>query len=65
MRLSLLLPVLYCIGVCGNVSVPLGDTPHYRSYFYAGGAYADDGTGTGEHAFNDQMCVVRRTKIIC
>lgn len=28
-----------------------------REYFYAGGRYVDDGTGTGQHIFTDQMYV--------
>ena len=28
-----------------------------REYFYAGGSYVDDGTGTGQHVFTGQMYV--------
>jgi pimeloyl-ACP methyl ester carboxylesterase len=33
------------------------ETPVSRTYFYAGGRYADDGTGTGQHIFGGQMYV--------
>ena len=36
---------------------PSQETPVSREYFYAGGRYVDDGTGTGQHIFADQMYV--------
>lgn len=35
------------------------ETPVSREYFYAGGRYVDDGSGTGQHVFQDQMYVER------
>ena len=33
------------------------ETSVSREYFYAGGQYVDDGTGTGQHVFKDQIYV--------
>lgn len=33
-----------------NVDAP-PDVPATREYFYTGGGYEDDGTGTGQHIF--------------
>ncbi|TLD31595.1 hypothetical protein PspLS_02542 [Pyricularia sp. CBS 133598] len=33
------------------------EIPAVRTYFMVGGQYVDDGTGTGEHVFRDQMYV--------
>lgn len=33
------------------------EVPCRRSYFYVGGHYADDGTGTGQHVMKEQMFV--------
>ena len=33
------------------------ELPYTRSFLYAGGSYADDGTGKGEHIYHDQMYV--------
>ncbi|KAL8655172.1 MAG: hypothetical protein Q9210_001044 [Variospora velana] len=35
------------------------ELPYSREYFYVGGQYADDGSGTGEHIFENQMYVER------
>lgn len=35
------------------------ELPYIRDYFYTGGHYVDDGTGTGQHIFVDQMYVER------
>jgi hypothetical protein len=42
------------------------ETPVIREYFYVGGRYVDDGTGTGQHIFQDQMYVEKlRLAISC
>lgn len=38
-----------------DMDTTAGETPVSREYFYAGGRYADD--GTGQHIFRDQMYV--------
>jgi len=37
------------------------NAPHTRKYFYAGGHYADD--GTGNHIFKDQVYVEQLTPL--
>lgn len=41
--------------IAGRSVVAAAEEPHVRSFFYAGGGYADD--GTGNHIFRDQMYV--------
>lgn len=40
------------------------ETPVSREYFYAGGRYVDDGSGTGQHIFEDQMYVEKLTPAV-
>ncbi|KAI9834414.1 MAG: hypothetical protein M1819_003025 [Sarea resinae] len=47
-----------------NLPAPPESAPsHQRSYFYVGGRYSDDGTGKGEHIFQDQMYVEQLTPV--
>lgn len=40
------------------------EIPYIRDYFYTGGHYVDDGTGTGEHIYVNQMYVERLSPVI-
>ena len=42
---------------------PPQELPYIRDYFYAGGRYIDDGTGTGQHVFVDQIYVERLSPV--
>lgn len=41
----------------------LSELPYAREYFYVGGRYADNGKGTGEHVFKEQMYVEQLTQV--
>ena len=40
-----------------DLNIVSQETPVSREYFYAGGRYVDDETGTGQHIFTNQMYV--------
>ena len=48
-----------------DIDHTLNDIAVVREYFYVGGHYSDDGSGTGEHIFKEQMYIEKLTADSC
>lgn len=51
--------LLVALAASALATRPCKEAPYLRDYFYVGGGYVDDGSGSGEHIFRDQMYVER------
>jgi hypothetical protein len=48
-----------------DINRTLNDIAIVREYFYVGGHYSNDGSGTGEHIFKEQMYIEKLSADSC